>query len=72
LETPRFARFRNIYGRAFAVGLPEHMRLFELFGRMEERGLWQVVEHFEDGSLARRIREAGDDAQSRTARHRSR
>jgi hypothetical protein len=50
---------RNIYGRAFAVGLPEHMRLSELIGRMEERGLWQVVEHFEDGSLARRIREAG-------------
>jgi hypothetical protein len=50
---------RNIYGRAFAVGLPEHMRLSELIGRMEERGLWQVVQHYEDGSLERRIREAG-------------
>jgi hypothetical protein len=50
---------RNIYGRAFAVGLPEHMRLSELIGRMEERGLWQVVQHFEYGNLARRIREAG-------------
>ena len=50
---------RNIYGRAFAVGLPEHMRLSELIGRMDERALWQVAQHFEDGSLARRIREAG-------------
>ena len=50
---------RNIYGRAFAVGLPEHMRLSELIGRMEDRGLWQVYKHYEDGSLARRIREAG-------------
>ena len=45
--------------RAFAVGLPEHMRLSELIGRMDERALWQVAQHFEDGSLARRIREAG-------------
>jgi hypothetical protein len=50
---------RSIYGQAFAVGLPEHMELSELVARMEERGLWQVRQHYEDGSLARRIREAG-------------
>lgn len=50
---------RNIYGRAFGVGLPEHMRLSELIGRMEERGLWQLYGHYDDGSLGRRIREAG-------------
>jgi hypothetical protein len=50
---------RNIYGRAFGVGLPEHMRLSELIGKMEERGLWQLYRHYEDGSLERRIREAG-------------
>jgi hypothetical protein len=50
---------RNIYGRAFGVGLPEHMRLSELIGRMEDRGLWQLYGHYGDGSLERRIREAG-------------
>jgi hypothetical protein len=50
---------RNIYGRAFAVGVPEHMKLSELIDRMEECGLWQLVQNYEDGSLARRIREAG-------------
>lgn len=50
---------RNIYGRAFGVGLPQHMRLSELIGRMEDRGLWQLYGHYGDGSLERRIREAG-------------
>jgi hypothetical protein len=50
---------RNIYGRAFAVGLPEHMKLSDVIDRMEQRGLWQLHQHYKDGSLERRIREAG-------------
>jgi hypothetical protein len=56
----RLRTLRNMFGRTFAVGLPESTKLSELIGRVERDILWQLHQHYDDGTLERRIREAID------------
>jgi hypothetical protein len=50
---------RNIYGKGFAHDFPNHAKLSELIGRIDQSALALLHRDFDEGTFGRKIRAAG-------------